>query len=111
MDSPFEMGMKLLHLILLAYCSAKHIDNNGKAGSKSLSQNEVLLSNSQAIVCYDYTGQGGDQFRAYDPVTELWRNGFDNKIESCCFDGFWILYGQDSFNNATSVQVLWSQKK
>jgi len=113
------MGMKFLLLILLAYSSAKQIDgtlpentidinnNNGKPGSKSSSQNKVQLSNSQAIVCYDYTGQGGDQFRAYDPVTELWRNGFDNKIESCCFDGFWILYGQDSFNNATSVQESW----
>ena len=117
------MGVKFLLLILLAYSSAKQIDgtlpentidsnnNNGKPESKSSSQNKVQVSTSQAIVCYDYTGQGGDQFRAYDPVTELWRNGFDNKIESCCFDGFWILYGQDSFNNATSVQVLWSQKK
>ena len=39
-------------------------------------------------------------------VAELWKQGFDNKIESCCFDGFWILYGGDSFNNATSIQVV-----
>ena len=39
-------------------------------------------------------------------VIELWREGFDNKIESCCLDGFWILYAGDSFNNATSVQVV-----
>ena len=36
----------------------------------------------------------------------MWKQGFDNKIESCCFDGFWILYGGDSFNNATSIQVV-----
>ena len=39
-------------------------------------------------------------------MAELWKQNFDNMIESCCFDGFWILYGSDSFNNGTSVQVL-----
>ena len=52
------------------------------------------------------SSQGGDQFRTNDVVAELWKQSFDNKIESCCFDGFWILYGGDSFNNATSIQVV-----
>jgi len=77
------------------------------AGEVSSMRKGCWTQQSHSIHCYDYTGQGGDQFRTNDVVAELWKQSFDNKIESCCFDGFWILYGGDSFNNATSIQESW----
>merc|ERR1711971_351208 len=77
------------------------------AGEVSSMKKGCWTQQSHSIHCYDYTGQGGDQFRTNDVVAELSKQSFDNKIESCCFDGFWILYGGDSFNNATSIQESW----
>jgi len=109
------MGTKLdLHVFVLIYfVGSTAADSRGKklasnGTRKPVNPNENLaVASNQAIVCYDYTGQGGDQFRTNEVVVELWREGFDNKIESCCLDGFWILYAGDSFNNATSVQESW----
>ena len=62
---------------------------------------------TSSIVCYDYSGETGDQYRTSSAVPQLWMNDFDNTIESCCFSGVWVLYVDDTYNYASSAGAWW----
>ena len=46
----------------------------------------------QVADCFDYANQGGDRLRAIDYIPDLAGYNFNNRIDSCCFTGIWILY-------------------
>jgi len=55
----------------------------------------------QRLVCYERTGQYGESYAYTDYAPYL--NNFDNRIQSCCFDGVWILYGDVQYNGGNTL--------
>ena len=55
----------------------------------------------QRLVCYERTGQYGESYSYTDYAPFL--NNFDNRIQSCCFDGVWILYGDVQYNGGNTM--------
>ena len=56
----------------------------------------------QRLVCYDSRGQYGESHTYTDYAPFL--SSMDNRIESCCFTGVWLLYGQQNYNGANSQE-------
>merc|ERR1712243_251358 len=58
----------------------------------------------QSVDCYDYNNQGGDRLHLTDYTPSLRNYNFDNRIESCCFTGIWLLYDLDNYGKGTTTQ-------
>ena len=66
-------------------------------------------ASSQSITCYDYQNQGGDSVRAIDYIPALRQYNMDNRIESCCFTGIWLLYQEENYNTySTGSANMWA---
>ena len=48
----------------------------------------------------------GDAIDLIEETENLHHTGFDNRFSSCCFNGVWILYEHENFNNATNVSTM-----
>merc|ERR1719228_2296560 len=64
-------------------------------------------ASKQFADCYDYAGQRGDRVHVTDYITSLRNYNFDNRIESCCFTGIWMLYDKDNYNKGSSSSADW----
>jgi hypothetical protein len=53
---------------------------------------------AQQLQCYDYSGCSGDSVIANDYMPYISYHNMDNRIESCYFQGIWILYGEEVYN-------------
>jgi len=63
----------------------------------------------QVADCFDYANQGGDRLRAIDYIPDLAGYNFNNRIDSCCFTGIWILYAEPNYNTyATAAHNMWA---
>merc|ERR1712055_815431 len=98
---PFAIST-MKHLLLLSFIIV--VTNSAKLGfhsSRSLvhSNKTRNLAVNQFADCYDYTNQGGDRVHATDYVPALRQYNMDNKIESCCFTGIFILYEDENYDN------------
>merc|ERR1711962_1362788 len=69
--------------------------SSGRTSSRLMSGSTNNRTRSSAIVqsmdCYDYNNQGGDRLHLTDYTPSLRNYNFDNRIESCCFTGIWLL--------------------
>merc|ERR1712055_1033400 len=97
---PFAIST-MKHLLLLSFIIV--VTNSAKLGfhsSRSLvhSNKTRNLAVNQFADCYDYTNQGGDRVHATDYVPALRQYNMDNKIESCCFTGIFILYEDENYD-------------
>ena len=65
------------------------------------------LRTSQRLVCYDRQGYSGDELQAVAP--DYWPDlgAMDDRIESCCFTGIWILYADENYNTASPGSANW----
>jgi hypothetical protein len=52
----------------------------------------------QTLTCYERTNQYGQSFLATDYMPFISDRYMDNNIESCCFNGIWILYADENYN-------------
>lgn len=52
----------------------------------------------QSAACYDQFNGYGSIFNIHDPINDLTYYGWDNRISSCCFNGFWLLYEDKNYN-------------
>lgn len=66
-----------------------------------------VRAGSQSLVCYDYTNQRGDSVRAVDYIPSLYSYNFDNRLESCCFTGIWLLFAEINYNSASTGSANW----
>merc|ERR1712013_446551 len=46
----------------------------------------------QQLTCYDFPNRSGDSLVATNYISSLAEYHFDNRAESCCASGVWILY-------------------
>ena len=59
----------------------------------------------QRLVCYDLPSQRGQQLVATDYLS--WLGDMDDRVESCCFTGIWILYAEQKYNIASPGASNW----
>merc|ERR1712107_872483 len=57
----------------------------------------------QLLQCWDRTSQNGDSVIATDYMPYISYHNMDNKIESCVFNGIWILYGEEVYNSGNPL--------
>merc|ERR1712228_813158 len=57
----------------------------------------------QRLQCWDRTGQNGDSVIATDYMPYISYHNMDNKIESCVFNGIWVLYGDEVYNGGNPL--------
>ena len=57
----------------------------------------------QRLQCWDRTSQNGDSVIATDYMPYISYHNMDNKIESCVFNGIWILYGEEVYNSGNPL--------
>merc|ERR1711890_113734 len=69
--------------------------------------NKTRSSMVQTMDCYDYNNQGGDRLHLTDYTPSLRKYNFDNRIESCCFTGIWILYDRDNYGAGSGNSMDW----
>ena len=80
-------------------------------------KNETFVQNrygvKQFIRCFDQFNGYGNVVEAKYPISDLWDYNFDNRISSCCFTGFWLLYQDVNFNkynpNVSKIFNRWCQ--
>jgi len=96
------MKVALLILSLVAGCLSKDL-------YKSEHKTRIADSRaqSQVIDCYEFSNQGGNRLRAIDYISALRNYNFDNKIDSCCVTGIWLLYAEESYNSASTGSANW----
>ena len=68
---------------------------------------EGTRARAQNVDCYDYTNSEGGRLHATDYMSRLRDYNFDNKIESCCFTGIWILYDNENYNSGNINAADW----
>ena len=94
----------LLSLISLVFNSPLQLDVATQRRTKLSLETEEEGTKSalqQRLVCYERTGQYGESYAYTDYAPYL--NQFDNRIQSCCFDGIWILYGDVQYNGGNTM--------
>ena len=94
----------LLSLISLVFNSPLQLDVATQRRTKlSLETTEEGTKSAlqQRLVCYERTGQYGESYAYKDYAPFL--NQFDNRIQSCCFEGIWILYGDVQYNGGNTM--------
>merc|ERR1712080_77868 len=69
--------------------------------------NKTRSSMVQTMDCYDYNNQGGDRLHLTDYTPSLRKYNFDNRIESCCFTGIWLLYDLDNYGAGSGNSMDW----
>merc|ERR1712080_490284 len=62
---------------------------------------------TQFVDCYDYTNQGGQKIHVQDYTPALRTINFDNRIESCCFTGVWLLYDLENYGQGSLNSMDW----
>merc|ERR1712113_1101775 len=70
------------------------------AASGDTNENEAF---QQRLQCWDRTSQNGDSVIATDYMPYISYHNMDNKIESCVFNGIWILYGEEVYNSGNPL--------
>merc|ERR1711971_471645 len=105
-----KMQQTLLTLTNLALATAASLDLKQvavprlRAASGDANENEAF---QQRIQCWDRTGQNGDSVIATDYMPYISYHNMDNKIESCVFNGIWILYGDEVYNGGNPLSHNW----
>lgn len=61
----------------------------------------------QRLQCWDQTGQRGESVVATDYMPYISYHNMDNRIESCCFNGIWVLYGDEQYNYQNTNSHNW----
>ena len=56
----------------------------------------------QTVKCFDQFNGYGNSLTVKYPVSDLWTYNWDNKISSCCFTGFWLMYEYRDYNQFNS---------
>merc|ERR1711970_1555241 len=101
-----KMQQTLLTLTNLALATAASLDLKQvavprlRAASTDANKNEAF---QQRLQCWDRTGQNGDSVIATDYMPYISYHNMDNKIESCVFNGIWILYGDEVYNGGNPL--------
>jgi len=92
-------------LALLLSVAAIQANTRPNAHIRKLRPYPLLKSSSglrrattQTLTCYDGRSGVGDSVRAIDYIPNLQGYGMDNRIESCCFTGIWMLYADADYN-------------
>ena len=75
-----------------------------RAASGDTNDNEAF---QQTLQCWDRTSQNGDSVIATDYMPHISYHNMDNKIESCVFNGIWILYGDEVYNGGNPLAHNW----
>lgn len=55
----------------------------------------------QQLTCYDFPNRSGDSLVANNYISSLAEYNFDNRVESCCASGIWLLYSGNGFSLRT----------
>jgi len=103
----------IVSFILLGIANAGRLELQSKNMSRPNAHNHRRMfqrtpkATSQFLDCYDYTNMGGSYLRANDYIPNLANYNFDNKIESCCFTGIWILFAEQSYNGMSTGSANW----
>merc|ERR1711890_177345 len=69
--------------------------------------NQTRSTMTQFVDCYDYTNQGGQKIHVQDYTPALRTINFDNRIESCCFTGVWLLYDLENYGQGSLNSMDW----
>merc|ERR1712002_1125091 len=70
--------------------------------------NKTLRSSmAQFAECYDYTNQNGQMIHVEDYTPSLRSINFDDRIESCCFTGIWLLYDLENYGQGSVNSMSW----
>jgi len=64
-------------------------------------------SSKQHIECYENTDLSGDVLKAIDYVPSLSGYSFNDRVQSCCVTGIWILYADENYNAKNSEGSSW----
>merc|ERR1712181_122808 len=105
-----KMQQTVLTLTNLALATAASLDLKQvavprlRAASGDANENEAF---QQRLQCWDRTGQNGDSVIATDYMPYISYHNMDNKIESCVFNGIWILYGDEVYNGGNPLSHNW----
>ena len=73
--------------------------------ASSIAENEIEVGEygtKQTVKCYDQFNGYGNSLTLKYPVSDLWTYNWDNKISSCCFTGFWLMYEYRDYNQFNS---------
>ena len=84
----------IILVIAFADANGKNITNNFVNSTRFFQS-----SNQQTATCYEQLNGYGPFIKITQPIKNLNLYGWDNKISSCCFTGFWLLYEDKNFNN------------
>merc|ERR1712037_322643 len=101
-----EMQQTLLTLTNLALAAAASLDLKQvavprlRAASGDGNENEAF---QQRLQCWDRTSQNGDSVIATDYMPYISDHNMDNRIESCVFNGIWVLYGDEVYNGGNPL--------
>jgi len=61
----------------------------------------------QTVKCFDQFNGYGNSLTLKYPVSDLWTYNWDNKISSCCFTGFWLMYEYRDYNQFNSNGMVY----
>jgi len=116
----FTMKLYLLSslLVVTTYSASLETSSGSVSSTSSVRTSSRLMSGStnnrtrssaivQSMDCYDYNNQGGDRLHLTDYAPSLRNYNFDNRIESCCFTGIWLLYDLDNYGKGTTNSMDW----
>ncbi len=73
-------------------------DNSTFVKNTTNKEDSEAFNSYQSAACYDQFDGYGGVFNIHDPIDDLQTYGWDDRISSCCFDGFWLLYEDKNYN-------------
>lgn len=91
--------LALLALVTMASCASLDLSPSVARQRAALQVDASDKAFKQRLQCWDRTGQNGDSVIADDYMPYISYHNMDNKIESCCFNGIWLLYGEEVYNS------------
>merc|ERR550519_1526923 len=93
--------------LLLLLATMAPLLHSAELPARSLVSQTEGKASKQFADCYDYSSQRGDRVHVTDYVTSLRNYNFDNRIESCCFTGIWLLYDKENYNAGSTNSADW----
>jgi len=67
----------------------------------------VSSTMTQFAECYDYSNQNGQMIHVQDNTPSLRSINFNDRIESCCFTGIWLLYDLENYGQGSVNSMSW----
>jgi len=92
---------------VLAVSQGGKLDVEGRRMRSPVGTKAGPRVNNQMLKCYDLTSGGGDIVTAIDYIPDLRNYNMDNRIESCCFTGIWMLYAEGDYNGYSTGSANW----